>query len=62
MLFTPLSQKLEEADLAVQKRIRSLYWVGVELLELNIDETNPAVTELVERAITGETRDAGANR
>ncbi|KAF0309820.1 Rab5 GDP/GTP exchange factor [Amphibalanus amphitrite] len=52
VLFTPLSQELEEADLAVQKRIRSLYWVGVELLELNIDETNPAVTELVERAIT----------
>ena len=53
VLFTPLSQQLEDADLAVQKRIRSLYWVGTELLELNIDETNPAVTELVEQAITG---------
>ncbi|XP_037091928.1 rab5 GDP/GTP exchange factor-like isoform X2 [Pollicipes pollicipes] len=52
LLFTPLSQQLEEADLAIQKRIRSFYWISAQLLELNIDEGNPAVTDLVEQAIT----------
>lgn len=44
----------EERDLAVQTRIRSLHWITSHLLGTALDETDDAVRDLLDNAITGE--------
>ncbi|XP_043115509.1 RAB guanine nucleotide exchange factor (GEF) 1, like [Puntigrus tetrazona] len=51
-LFCPDSTDDEKKDLAVQNRIRSLYWVSIEMLGAPVDEQIPKVSDSVERAIT----------
>ena len=44
----------EERDLAMQTRIRSLHWITSHLLGTALDESNDAVRDLLDSAITGE--------
>lgn len=43
----------EESDLLIQEKIRSLNWINAYTLDAGIDESMPAVTSLVDQAITG---------
>uniref|UniRef100_A0A672M8A8 RAB guanine nucleotide exchange factor (GEF) 1, like n=1 Tax=Sinocyclocheilus grahami TaxID=75366 RepID=A0A672M8A8_SINGR len=51
-LFCPDNTDDEKKDLAVQKRIRALHWVSIEMLCAPVDEQIPKVSDSVERAIT----------
>nr|CAG4634686.1 EOG090X03G5 [Alona affinis] len=51
-LFCPQNCDDEERDLAVQKRIRSLNWISAPLLDCRINELDPKVRDILEKAIT----------
>ncbi|XP_022102211.1 rab5 GDP/GTP exchange factor-like isoform X2 [Acanthaster planci] len=51
-LFCPPYTDDEQKDLAVQNRIRRLRWIMPAMLDAVIDEGNPRVRELIERAQT----------
>ncbi|KAF7692761.1 hypothetical protein HF521_010371 [Silurus meridionalis] len=50
--FCPESTDDEVKDLAIQKRIRALHWVTVEMLCAPVKEENPAVSDSLDKAIT----------
>ena len=52
-LFCPPYTDDEQKDLAIQNRIRRLRWITPAMLDAVIDEGNPRVRELIERAQTG---------
>ena len=52
-LFCPPYTDDEQKDLAIQNRIRRLRWITPAMLDAVIDESNPRVRELIERAQTG---------
>nr|CAG4646132.1 EOG090X03G5 [Macrothrix elegans] len=51
-LFCPPNCDDEERDLAIQKRIRSLNWISAPLLDCRINELDPKVRDILEKAIT----------
>ncbi|XP_077511037.1 rab5 GDP/GTP exchange factor-like isoform X2 [Amblyomma americanum] len=51
-IFEFISTADEEKDLAIQRRIRSLSWVAARHLELELDDRQPPVRDVVDRAIT----------
>ncbi|XP_038670086.1 rab5 GDP/GTP exchange factor isoform X5 [Scyliorhinus canicula] len=51
-VFCPETTDDEKKDLAVQKRIRALHWVTLEMLCVPVNEEIPEVYELVVKAIT----------
>lgn len=51
-LFCPDHTDDEKKDLIIQKRIRALHWVSIEMLCVPLDEQHPKVSDSVERAIT----------
>lgn len=51
-IFEFISTADEEKDLAIQRRIRSLSWVAARHLELELDDRQPPVHDVVDRAIT----------
>ncbi|XP_071790647.1 rab5 GDP/GTP exchange factor-like isoform X2 [Asterias amurensis] len=51
-LFCPPYTDDEQKDLAIQNRIRRLRWITPAMLDAVIDEGNPRVRELIERAQT----------
>nr|CAG4643095.1 EOG090X03G5 [Ilyocryptus agilis] len=51
-LFCPPNCDDEERDLAVQKRIRSLNWISAPLLDCRINELDPNVRDILEKAVT----------
>lgn len=51
-LFCPDHTDDEKKDLVIQKRIRALHWVSIEMLCVPVDEQIPKVSDSVERAIT----------
>ncbi|CAN9511452.1 unnamed protein product [Ophioblennius macclurei] len=51
-VFCPESTDDENKDLAIQKRIRSLHWVTIEMLCVPVDEEIPEVSDSVVKAIT----------
>uniref|UniRef100_H2LPD6 RAB guanine nucleotide exchange factor (GEF) 1, like n=1 Tax=Oryzias latipes TaxID=8090 RepID=H2LPD6_ORYLA len=51
-VFCPESTDDEKKDLAIQKRIRSLHWVTIEMLCVPVDEDIPEVSDRVVKAIT----------
>jgi len=50
--FCPPNCDDEERDLAVQKRIRGLNWISAPLLDCKINELDPKVRDILEKAIT----------
>ncbi|KAG7270278.1 hypothetical protein CRUP_037502 [Coryphaenoides rupestris] len=52
-VFCPESTDDEDKDLAIQKRIRALHWVTIEMLCVPVDEDIPEVSDSVVKAITG---------
>ncbi|XP_078081075.1 rab5 GDP/GTP exchange factor isoform X2 [Mustelus asterias] len=51
-VFCPETTDDEKKDLAIQKRIRALHWVTLEMLCVPVNEEIPEVYELVVKAIT----------
>lgn len=51
-VFCPETTDDEKKDLAIQKRIRSLHWVTIEMLCVPVDEEIPVVSDSVVKAIT----------
>nr|XP_023822902.1 rab5 GDP/GTP exchange factor-like [Salvelinus alpinus] len=51
-VFCPETTDDEKKDLAVQKRIRALHWVTIEMLCVPVDEEIPEVSDNVVKAIT----------
>ncbi|CAL8362874.1 unnamed protein product [Merluccius merluccius] len=51
-VFCPESTDDEDKDLAIQKRIRALHWVTIEMLCVPVDEEIPEVSDSVVKAIT----------
>ncbi|CAL8353546.1 unnamed protein product [Lota lota] len=51
-VFCPESTDDEVKDLAIQKRIRALHWVTIEMLCVPVDEEIPEVSDSVVKAIT----------
>uniref|UniRef100_A0A3B3DFS0 RAB guanine nucleotide exchange factor (GEF) 1, like n=1 Tax=Oryzias melastigma TaxID=30732 RepID=A0A3B3DFS0_ORYME len=51
-VFCPETTDDEKKDLAIQKRIRSLHWVTLEMLCVPVDEEIPEVSDRVVKAIT----------
>uniref|UniRef100_UPI003AAD3E70 RAB guanine nucleotide exchange factor (GEF) 1, like isoform X1 n=1 Tax=Centroberyx gerrardi TaxID=166262 RepID=UPI003AAD3E70 len=51
-VFCPETTDDEKKDLAIQKRIRSLHWVTIEMLCVPVDEEIPEVSDSVVKAIT----------
>ncbi|XP_032402064.1 RAB guanine nucleotide exchange factor (GEF) 1, like [Xiphophorus hellerii] len=51
-VFCPETTDDEKKDLAVQKRIRDLHWVTIEMLCVPVDEEIPEVSDSVVKAIT----------
>ncbi|KAM9440135.1 RAB guanine nucleotide exchange factor (GEF) 1, like [Clarias gariepinus] len=51
-VFCPESAEDEAKDLAIQKRIRALHWVTVQMLCAPLKEEIPAVADSLDRAIT----------
>ncbi|CAL8375211.1 unnamed protein product [Gadus morhua 'NCC'] len=51
-VFCPESTDDEDKDLAIQKRIRALHWVTMEMLCVPVDEKIPEVSDSVVKAIT----------
>ncbi|XP_056466931.1 RAB guanine nucleotide exchange factor (GEF) 1, like [Gadus chalcogrammus] len=51
-VFCPESTDDEDKDLAIQKRIRALHWVTMEMLCVPVDEEIPEVSDSVVKAIT----------
>ncbi|KAL0973082.1 hypothetical protein UPYG_G00198700 [Umbra pygmaea] len=50
--FCPETTDDENKDLAIQKRIRALHWVTIEMLCVPVDENIPEVSDNVVKAIT----------
>lgn len=50
--FCPETTDDEKKDLAIQKRIRALHWVTIEMLCVPVDEEIPEVSDSVVKAIT----------
>ncbi|KAM9318425.1 RAB guanine nucleotide exchange factor (GEF) 1, like isoform 1-T2 [Pholidichthys leucotaenia] len=50
--FCPETTDDEKKDLAIQKRIRDLHWVTIEMLCVPVDEDIPEVSDSVVKAIT----------
>lgn len=50
--FCPETTDDENKDLAIQKRIRALHWVTIEMLCVPVDEEMPEVSDSVVKAIT----------
>ncbi|XP_072248459.1 RAB guanine nucleotide exchange factor (GEF) 1, like [Leuresthes tenuis] len=50
--FCPETTDDENKDLAIQKRIRALHWVTIEMLCVPVDEEIPEVSDSVVKAIT----------
>ncbi|MGH0162398.1 UNVERIFIED_CONTAM: hypothetical protein FKN15_075668, partial [Acipenser sinensis] len=57
-VFCPEITDDEKKDLAVQKRIRALHWVTIQMLCVPVDEEIPEVSDMVVKAITGSERAA----
>ena len=53
-MFCPAFTDDEQKDLAIQNRIRRLRWVTTTMIDTAIDEGNPEVQDLIEKAQTGE--------
>ncbi|KAJ0063712.1 hypothetical protein NL108_006650, partial [Boleophthalmus pectinirostris] len=51
-VFCPETTDDEKKDLAIQKRIRALHWVTIEMLCVPVDEEIPEVSDSVVKAIT----------
>ncbi|XP_041096870.1 rab5 GDP/GTP exchange factor isoform X2 [Polyodon spathula] len=51
-VFCPEITDDEKKDLAVQKRIRALHWVTIQMLCVPVDEEIPEVSDMVVKAIT----------
>ncbi|CAF97407.1 unnamed protein product [Tetraodon nigroviridis] len=51
-VFCPETTDDEKKDLAIQKRIRELHWVTIEMLCVPVDEEIPEVSDSVVKAIT----------
>ncbi|XP_014896881.1 RAB guanine nucleotide exchange factor (GEF) 1, like [Poecilia latipinna] len=51
-VFCPETTDDEKKDLAIQKRIRDLHWVTIEMLCVPVDEEIPEVSDSVVKAIT----------
>lgn len=51
VISTRIINEDEEHNIAIQKRIRSLNWITVEHLEIDIDFTHPTVHDLLDKAI-----------
>nr|XP_057936202.1 RAB guanine nucleotide exchange factor (GEF) 1, like isoform X2 [Doryrhamphus excisus] len=51
-VFCPETSDDEKKDLAIQKRIRALHWVTIEMLCVPVDEEVPEVSDSVVKAIT----------
>ncbi|XP_061829035.1 rab5 GDP/GTP exchange factor-like [Nerophis lumbriciformis] len=51
-VFCPETSDDEKKDLAIQKRIRALHWVTIEMLCVPVDEEIPEVSDSVVKAIT----------
>ncbi|XP_077421702.1 RAB guanine nucleotide exchange factor (GEF) 1, like isoform X2 [Vanacampus margaritifer] len=51
-VFCPETSDDEKKDLAVQKRIRALHWVTIEMLGVPVDEDIPEASDSVVKAIT----------
>ncbi|XP_034024197.1 RAB guanine nucleotide exchange factor (GEF) 1, like isoform X2 [Thalassophryne amazonica] len=51
-VFCPETTDDEKKDLAIQKRIRALHWVTIEMLCAPVDEEIPEVSDSVVKAIT----------
>ncbi|XP_061575446.1 RAB guanine nucleotide exchange factor (GEF) 1, like [Cololabis saira] len=51
-VFCPETTDDETKDLAIQKRIRDLHWVTIEMLCVPVDEEIPEVSDSVVKAIT----------
>ncbi|XP_064830749.1 rab5 GDP/GTP exchange factor-like isoform X1 [Oncorhynchus masou masou] len=51
-VFCPETTDDEKKDLAIQKRIRALHWVTIEMLCVPVDEEIPEVSDNVVKAIT----------
>lgn len=51
-VFCPETTDDEKKDLAIQKRIRALHWVTIEMLCVPVDEEIPAASDSVVKAIT----------
>lgn len=51
VISTRIINEDEEHNMAIQKRIRSLNWITVEHLEIDIDFMHPAVHDLLDKAI-----------
>ncbi|KAM4628019.1 rab5 GDP/GTP exchange factor-like isoform 1-T2 [Polymixia lowei] len=51
-VFCPETTDDENKDLAIQKRIRALHWVTIEMLCVPVDEEIPEVSDSVVKAIT----------
>ncbi|XP_040194429.1 rab5 GDP/GTP exchange factor isoform X1 [Rana temporaria] len=51
-VFCPETTDDEKKDLAVQKRIRALHWVTLEMLCVPVNEEIPEVSDMVVKAIT----------
>ncbi|KAG7235950.1 hypothetical protein INR49_001742 [Caranx melampygus] len=51
-VFCPETTDDEKKDLAIQKRIRALHWVTIEMLCVPVDEEIPVVSDSVVKAIT----------
>uniref|UniRef100_A0A3Q4BD85 Uncharacterized protein n=1 Tax=Mola mola TaxID=94237 RepID=A0A3Q4BD85_MOLML len=51
-VFCPETTDDEKKDLAIQKRIRALHWVTIDMLCVPVDEEIPEVSDSVVKAIT----------
>ncbi|XP_061638500.1 RAB guanine nucleotide exchange factor (GEF) 1, like [Phyllopteryx taeniolatus] len=51
-VFCPETSDDEKKDLAIQKRIRALHWVTIEMLGVPVDEEIPEASDSVVKAIT----------
>ncbi|RWS09378.1 rab5 GDP/GTP exchange factor-like protein [Dinothrombium tinctorium] len=51
-LFTRILTEEEEKDLDIQKRIKSLNWIMVQHLDVDIDLKNPQTSDLLDKAIS----------
>ncbi|XP_077397790.1 RAB guanine nucleotide exchange factor (GEF) 1, like [Festucalex cinctus] len=51
-VFCPETSDDEKKDLAVQKRIRALHWVTIDMLGVPVDEDIPEASDSVVKAIT----------